>query len=129
MFDIAKLGRKPALLTMAACAVAMIIDPRLFVLAFFAVGVAGTRFKICFPSRIPAWALWLGDISFSLYLTHWIVIATCFRAWGSPGILVGAVATLPVAWIAWRYVERPSIYLRRRIGDLPILRVRQLSAA
>jgi peptidoglycan/LPS O-acetylase OafA/YrhL len=58
----------------------------------------------------------LGDLSYSLYLVHWPLIACVTNAWvgppDAPGLararLVAAAAALPLAWLLWRFVERPT---------------------
>ena len=125
LFWLAAKGRKVALAATLAAAVVMMFDPRFFVVAFFAMGVTATCFDIRFPRNVPGWALWLGKISFSLYMTHWIVINACAKAFGRPGILIAALAVWPVAWLAWRMVERPSIALSRLIGRQPLSRQRE----
>lgn len=58
----------------------------------------------------------LGDVSYSLYLVHWPLIAFVNNAWvgppDAPGLararlLAGALA-LPLAWLLWRGVEQPT---------------------
>ena len=48
---------------------------------------------------------WLGKVSYSLYLTHWLVIKA-LGVWGLPLVL-------PVAWAVWWAVERPSVAMSR----------------
>lgn len=58
----------------------------------------------------------LGDLSYSLYLVHWPLIACVTNAWvgpaDAPGLawarLAAGAAALPLAWLLWRYVERPT---------------------
>jgi peptidoglycan/LPS O-acetylase OafA/YrhL len=52
---------------------------------------------------------WLGKVSFSLYLSHWPLLVAF-------GPIVGGLLCLPVAWIVWRIVERPSIAISRRLA-------------
>jgi exopolysaccharide production protein ExoZ len=70
--------------------------------------------------RVPRWLVWLGDISFSLYLVHPIVQAAG-RTW-IPGFRGGAyfigttAFSLIVATIAHRYLERGlSEWVRARL--------------
>jgi peptidoglycan/LPS O-acetylase OafA/YrhL len=64
-------------------------------------------------SRILSWApsIWIGKISYSLYLWHWppIVLVYSITA-GNPGALLvgGAVVfSFLAAWLSWRFVETP----------------------
>lgn len=58
----------------------------------------------------------LGDLSYSLYLVHWPLIAFVNNAWvgGSEGTglswarLMAGAASLPLAWLLWRWVEQPT---------------------
>jgi exopolysaccharide production protein ExoZ len=75
------------------------------------------------PLRRPL--AWLGDISYSLYLTHGFVIHLFlsrveFRAWAvtSPAILALVwAAALLLAWLFYRLVEVPSIRLGRHFSS------------
>jgi peptidoglycan/LPS O-acetylase OafA/YrhL len=58
----------------------------------------------------------LGRISYSLYLTHWLVLRNATAAWGTAGTILAVPAVFAVAWLTWIVVERPSIALSRRIG-------------
>ena len=58
----------------------------------------------------------LGDISYSLYLVHWPLIAFVNNAWvgmaDAPGLaharLLAGAASLPLAWLLWRGVEQTT---------------------
>ncbi len=64
---------------------------------------------------------WLGKISYSMYLTHAIVIgglAAFLPKLGLSGLSVSVVAlaaSFAFAWVFWRLVERPSIGWSRRL--------------
>ena len=55
--------------------------------------------------------VWLGQISYSLYLVHWPIIVFYRMARGVPISPVEGwalvMASVAVAWFSWRYVERP----------------------
>jgi peptidoglycan/LPS O-acetylase OafA/YrhL len=58
----------------------------------------------------------LGRISYSLYLTHWLVLRMCVTRLGPvAGVAVGVPAAFAVAWAVWWAVERPSIEVSRRL--------------
>jgi peptidoglycan/LPS O-acetylase OafA/YrhL len=53
-------------------------------------------------------AVWVGDLSYSLYLWHWPLIAFASLLWPGPtALLVAAVASIVPAWLSYRYVETP----------------------
>ena len=58
---------------------------------------------------------WLGRISYSLYLTHWLVLRAMTAALGVPGTVLGAVLSFGVGWGVWLCVERPGIRLSHRV--------------
>jgi peptidoglycan/LPS O-acetylase OafA/YrhL len=59
---------------------------------------------------------WLGRISYSLYLTHWLVFALAMRLVGPWGAVGAIPAAFLIGWLIWRFVERPSIHASRRVG-------------
>jgi peptidoglycan/LPS O-acetylase OafA/YrhL len=73
--------------------------------------------------------LWLGKISFSLYLTHAIVIQVVVRIlhgkvplYGS--LLLASALILPVAFAAFYFVEEPTLRISRSIGKKATVPVR-----
>lgn len=65
---------------------------------------------------------WLGRISYSIYLFHWIVNVTIYRfapltgGWGDLAtMVVCAVATIGFSYLVFRLVEKPSIAMGRHI--------------
>jgi peptidoglycan/LPS O-acetylase OafA/YrhL len=68
-------------------------------------------------------AVWIGLISYSLYLVHWpIAVFWRYITLQEPGVL-GALAiivlSIPLAWASWAFVERPF----RKRGGASSLRV------
>jgi peptidoglycan/LPS O-acetylase OafA/YrhL len=60
-------------------------------------------------------AVWVGDLSYSLYLWHWPLIAFASLLWPGPtALLVAAVASIVPAWLSYRYVETPLRAARPR---------------
>jgi peptidoglycan/LPS O-acetylase OafA/YrhL len=61
---------------------------------------------------------WLGRISYSLYLSHVLVLTLAVRAFGPWGGVMAAPLTLAVGWMVWWSVDRPAIAASRRIGRI-----------
>jgi peptidoglycan/LPS O-acetylase OafA/YrhL len=116
LFWIAQRGQAIAWLTAAAFCLLVGLDQRLFALPLFAAGVALAGTKIPWPASLPGWSLWLGKISYSLYISHWVVLKAVLRIGGQEAAPVALPLALGVAWVVWRWVERPSISLSRRVG-------------
>ncbi len=108
MFWTARRGQAAALAMMVAGMALMLAVPATFPLLFMAAGVACTTLPIGWPQRVPAPLLWLGKVSYSLYLSHSVVLHAV-------GPALGVVLVLPVAWLVWWTVERPSIAWSRRV--------------
>ena len=67
--------------------------------------------------QVPQTLIWLGDVSFSVYVVHSIVVQS-LPAWSGAGIayvLAVVAITLPVATLSQRFVERPGIAYARRM--------------
>ena len=63
---------------------------------------------------------WLGSRSYSLYLTHLPVVLTIayvFKGWSWPGVVLIVLASLLMADVFYRFVERPSTMLARTVGE------------
>jgi peptidoglycan/LPS O-acetylase OafA/YrhL len=60
-------------------------------------------------------AVWVGDLSYSLYLWHWPLIVFASLQWpGTTAPLLAAVASILPAWLSYRYVETPLRAARPR---------------
>jgi peptidoglycan/LPS O-acetylase OafA/YrhL len=69
------------------------------------------------PRRIPAWLLWLGAISYPIYLLHPIVLAVVPQAASVPiAWLVWAAVTIPASAACHVFVERPGMELGERLS-------------
>jgi peptidoglycan/LPS O-acetylase OafA/YrhL len=73
----------------------------------------------------------LGEVSYSLYLWHFIVMLYCVHLlYGKVplGAILGLtlVVSLAVSWCSWRWIELPSIALGRRLGDIVAFRAKAL---
>lgn len=74
--------------------------------------------------KLPSWLIAVGDASFSLYLSHLLVIATVGRAWEKLGltgfwinsVVVGGMlmAVVAVGMASFRLIERPMLAFSRR---------------
>lgn len=67
---------------------------------------AGNPFSRALGTR-PA--VWIGDLSYSLYLWHWPLIVFATALWPGPRWVAAAAAALSFlpAWLSLRYVENP----------------------
>jgi peptidoglycan/LPS O-acetylase OafA/YrhL len=122
MFWLAARSRAWAVVLPIASILLIAIDDRLYFVSLFAVGVALARFQLPVPSHVPAPALWLGKISFSLYLSHGIVLQEICQFLGLWGLVPAIPVCFIVAWGLWRTVEIPSIALSHWVGGLRIHR-------
>lgn len=105
----------------AVLACLVVIGMGLGIIEAMAAAVAAT---VCLlPWRPPRWALWLGTVSYSVYLVHVPVggrIANLLERlhptpWGWTGVaVVATVVTLASSWLMFRIAERPAIDLSRR---------------
>jgi peptidoglycan/LPS O-acetylase OafA/YrhL len=109
-----------AIMRAAFCMLALLLAalavPQLSVGALFVAGafLARTHYRNrFFESAIPQW---FGRISYSLYLTHWLVLALATRAYGPWSAIAALPAVFVVGWLVWWGVERPSIWASRRVG-------------
>lgn len=74
---------------------------------------------------VPVFLIRLGDISFSLYLIHTLMnngIGKRFESLGVQDgylrILISIFASLVLAWLSWRFIEKPLSFSRKK--HLPI---------
>jgi peptidoglycan/LPS O-acetylase OafA/YrhL len=84
--------------------------------AFFVLGSYCTKFSFdlrFLNTRIPQW---LGKISYSLYLTHWIVLIVCNLYIPTVAMAVQLPLCLLVAQIVWMTIENPSVLLSREVA-------------
>ncbi|MBM9460647.1 acyltransferase [Nocardioides sp. zg-536] len=70
-------------------------------------------------------AVWIGALSYSLYLWHWPFIVGAQGLWGDDLrvrhlLLVVAVSAIP-AWLSYRYLENPVRESRRLAANRPAL--------
>jgi peptidoglycan/LPS O-acetylase OafA/YrhL len=69
--------------------------------------------------------VWIGLISFPLYLWHWpLLVFARLEVGGTPAWSVRALAvavSVLLAWICYRFVERPIRFGRQRVWVVPVL--------
>jgi peptidoglycan/LPS O-acetylase OafA/YrhL len=92
--------------------------------ALTALGCAAILQGFCMigPSHMPRWAIYLGKISYGLYVFHVLAIEftrACFRgSHGLPGLaasaLVALLLTSAAAIISYAFLESPFLRLKRR---------------
>jgi peptidoglycan/LPS O-acetylase OafA/YrhL len=77
------------------------------------------------------WLLFLGEISFSIYLCHWILLELTYNAcaWMFPGwqahYVINSIwysamllaVTIPISWLSFCCIEKPSIELGKIVAD------------
>jgi peptidoglycan/LPS O-acetylase OafA/YrhL len=107
--------------------------PDFFLIGLLAMTIVGaSTAKGYFAAALKSVLMvWLGEISYSLYMTHFLVLSVIdhpaiglhIRSWSMPARIVALVITLAAclatAAVMFYVVERPSrIYLRNRAGFL-----------
>jgi peptidoglycan/LPS O-acetylase OafA/YrhL len=107
------------LLFSAACMALGLLNWRLAVGTFFGAGAYVSRRGVPALALFTApWLLWVGDISYSLYLTQWLVLRAGIQQFGSQGALYVVPVVFCVAWAVWRAVDLPSIAASRSVGRM-----------
>lgn len=64
------------------------------------------------PQMVLGWrgAVWIGGLSYSLYLWHWPMLRMAEWQWGEVSLIAGVavvVASVIPAWLSFRFVEHP----------------------
>jgi peptidoglycan/LPS O-acetylase OafA/YrhL len=103
------------------------VAPRTWVINVAAVAIT---FLLAYAMRqraVPGFLTWLGQISYSLYLLHAVVLLILPRtgadlaAWPAPARVAAGLAYLAVAltlaWLSYRFVEVPGQKLGRRLTN------------
>ena len=101
---------------LAASALAMAAHWRLGYAGFFVLGAFLSRWAWrdrFLESPLPQA---LGHISYSLYLSHWILMAAARALCGPWGALYATPLAFPLAYLLWRLVEAPSIAASRALA-------------
>jgi len=111
-FPLAKRYRFLALTSVPCLFLLMAVDLRFFYAPAFGLGVALAGFDIKLPETMPKSLLWLGKISYSLYLTHPLLLPVGFYI-GGPLTVIGC---LLLGWLAWLFIEKPTIDFSRALN-------------
>ena len=89
-------------------------------------GLSETKSVTIVPSSLRRPIAFLGDISYSLYLVHYPVLVAAGALWiaafgGKPVNvavpLIASLLPLPVAYLSWRFIERPSQEFGRALSQ------------
>jgi peptidoglycan/LPS O-acetylase OafA/YrhL len=86
--------------------------------ALFVLGSYLVRYRFNFAPLNWAIPQWLGKISYSLYLTHWIVLDGCATFFPRFGGFLAVPLALVVGYLVWAGIERHSIELSRKAGSI-----------
>jgi peptidoglycan/LPS O-acetylase OafA/YrhL len=86
--------------------------------AMFVLGSYLTRYPFNVAALNWRFPQWLGKISYSLYLTHWIVFKACDEWLPRGDHFVGLPLAIGVGYLVWVGAERPSIELSRTVGSM-----------
>ncbi len=109
-------GTARAALSIVVLILAGLWEPKIAVLGLFVAGAflaRGTYRSRFLESALPQW---LGRVSYSLYLVHFIVLALAVRAFGPWGGVAAIPAAFAAGWLVWWSVERPSIWSSRWVA-------------
>jgi peptidoglycan/LPS O-acetylase OafA/YrhL len=114
------IGRRPGAtaLTITALAAMQFVSKDISYGAYIVLGSYMSKFTLDDKYFTGAFTQWLGKISYSLYLTHLLVIAACRYHFPDIAIYIAIPASLAAAYLVWLIVERPSLWLSRYFGRL-----------
>jgi peptidoglycan/LPS O-acetylase OafA/YrhL len=114
------IGRRsaPTAVAIAALAALQFVSKDISYGAYFVLGSYMSKFTLDGKLFSGAFTQWLGKVSYSLYLTHLLVIAGCRYHFPDIAIYIAIPASLAVAYCVWFAIERPSIWLSRYFGRL-----------
>jgi peptidoglycan/LPS O-acetylase OafA/YrhL len=114
------IGRRPGAtaLTITALAAMQFVSKDISYGAYIVLGSYMSKFTFDERYFKGPFTQWLGKISYSLYLTHLLVIAACRYHFPDIAIYIAMPASLAAAYLVWLIVERPSLWLSRYFGGL-----------
>ena len=119
-------SRSPRRLAVALIAVGIAahLYTKLFFGLFFICGAFASRWTFRNRWLESAPAQFVGRISYSLYLSHWLVFALARRALGENGPIAAIPLACLVGWLIWRFVEAPTTRLSQHIAEIWPTRLR-----
>jgi peptidoglycan/LPS O-acetylase OafA/YrhL len=92
------------------------------VLGTAAVIIAGSGERGAAPFVLSwRWMVWIGGLSYSLYLWHWPLLIAQTNVFGAPGQKIGllvVLASVIPAWISHKLVENPLRFSKRLTGSV-----------
>ena len=111
--------RRAAALCLAFLLGAVFVHPNLIYGPVFVAGALCSRIEHRSPLLEHPAAQWLGKVSYSLYLIHWVVLEAFVSLLGNQGVILALPVMLSAAWLLWRTVEQPTTAWSRSVGARP----------
>jgi peptidoglycan/LPS O-acetylase OafA/YrhL len=119
-FAIAARNRSVILVLALMSHALVLLEPGLDCVFWFGLGVAGSRFRIAWPTYAPGWTTWLGTVSYPLYLCHAVIMQFFLDLGGAWAVAACVPVCFAVAAVLERTVDRPAVWLSRQIGKVRV---------
>jgi peptidoglycan/LPS O-acetylase OafA/YrhL len=129
VFRLATMDRRLGWVLATGIATLGLLDFRCFLASFFVVGATLAQYEFHIRQGVPAWSIWIGKVSFSLYLTHQVILSAAETAIGPWGAVYALPFLLPVAWVTWWGLERHSTNWSRCVVLRPMVVQKKLASA